>query len=199
MNKSIDRATAFWNAFSRISAELAILFFAKKHKEVFDAIESLMSSHNYDYCYDITAANDRCQLIFSPEGDKILSAEIESFVKVAPFYDDWQVLDSRQRKSQTDVRALLKHLYLIDINFCRFTVRRSIDCVYITILVFEESDMSFEEMQSFANTFSWHAIGEKSTIEYSICVEALQSQNDIYGSISADSFFNECVDSILLT
>lgn len=153
-------AAKFWNVFSSSAARLAAMFHSGEQQQVFATVEELLEQNGIDYCFDITADDRTCFLVFSPEGDESAASEIDNLISCATSIPDWKIYGRRQRKHINDVRAILKQLYLVDVFQCRFLYSSEKNPDRIEIFVPVSSDLTSEEQDGFANTLLWHAIGE---------------------------------------
>lgn len=146
---------------------MAVEFREGKHSEVFDEINRIFEAHAIDYCFDLSMDGPTCLLIFSPEGDYRVAEEIDSLLKSAPILADWKFVGRRQKKELSDLCAIIMHLYLVDLNECRFQIDNS-ETTTIKIFLPESADLTVEELQGLANTFAWHAFGEAKVMDMGI-------------------------------
>lgn len=154
------KARSFWNTFDGQSGRLADMFHSGGQQQVFSVVEEMLEQHGMGYCFDITADEKMCCLVFSPEGDEQLASDIDTIVANAPSMPGWKFYGRRQRKCVADVRSILKHLYSIDVLQCRFRYSPERLNGNIEIFIPISTDITSDEQRGFANTLLWHAIGE---------------------------------------
>ncbi len=128
----------------------------------------MLKKHRVDYCFDITADDEDCLLIFSPEGDASLAMEIDSFVPVAPFISGWKVFGRRLKKGISDVAAIVENLYLIGLHQCRFRCSMHDENCTVQVFVPDSIALTAGEQIGFAKTLLWHAVGEDEVIKHGI-------------------------------
>jgi hypothetical protein len=159
------KARSFWNTFDAQSGQLAAVFHSGGQQQVFCEVEEMLEQHGIDYCFDITANEQICCLVFSPEGDEQAAGDIDTIVASAPSLPGWKFYGRRQRKCVADVRAILKYLYSIDVLQCRFRYSpERLNCK-IEIFIPISTDITSAEQRAFANTLLWHAIGDDTVMD----------------------------------
>jgi hypothetical protein len=158
-------AQNFWLTFASEACRLASQFRAGESREVFEVVETMLTRYGFNYCFDITATDETCLLILSPEGDSATATRIDALIALAPQLRDWQVVGRRQKKPINDVRAIVKNLYLIDLFQCRFRVSSYKINRNIEIFVPTSTDLTPAEQEGLAATFLWHALGEAQVME----------------------------------
>jgi hypothetical protein len=150
----------FWKAFANNSDRWFKAFRLGQQRIVFEEIDSLLQSFGMEYCFDVTADGQNCHFVLSPEGFDVAAKEIDALVDSAPSIQDWKIFPRRQRKPLRHVRAIVKQLYLVDTEQCRFKQSMNNGFGVVEIFVPAEADMTSEEEVGFANTLLWHALGE---------------------------------------
>lgn len=150
----------FWAVFDRNSQSWATRFQAGEARAVFDELESALEASEIPFDFDVTADEETCHLIFSPEGDKEVADAIDEFVRSAPNAPSWKIYSRRQRKDLEDVRAIIRHLFLVDIESARFRIADRDSAPLVEIYLPPDSDLDPEEQDGLANTLLWHLLGE---------------------------------------
>jgi hypothetical protein len=120
----------------------------------------LLEKYGFPFCFDVTADEQVCHLILSPEGDGRVAERIDRLLAIAPDISGWKVYGRRRRKDLQDVRAIVGQLFLLDPLLFRFRHSVSGPKHRIEIYIPESSDLTPEEQKGLADTFLWHAIGE---------------------------------------
>jgi hypothetical protein len=159
------KARSFWNTFDGQSGRLAAMFHSGGQQPVFSVIEEMLKQHGMGYCFDITADEHMCYLVFSPEGDEQVARDIDTVVASAPSMPGWKFYGRRQRKCVADVRSIMKHLFSIDVLKCRFRYSPERLNGKIEIFIPISTDITSDEQRGFANTLLWHALGEGAVMD----------------------------------
>jgi hypothetical protein len=184
----------FWTAFSNEARRLASKFLSGEEQEVFAIVETMLERHGFGYCFDITADDQTCCLVLSPEGDAGAAKAIDSLVSSAPPIPGWKVFGRRQRKHIADVRAILKQLYLVDVLQCRFRCSTKDKPYKTEIFIPSSSDLSPDEQRGFANTLLWHAIGEEQVMNQGLLSVVRVGIPRSHKTLSAQEFVQKCLD-----
>ena|GEM_PF-3514324 len=187
-------AKSFWNAFLGESMGLAQRFIAEEARPVFDEFERLLERHGVDYCFNITADDKDCLLIFSPEGDASLAMEIDSFVRAAPPIACWKVFGRRLKKDVSDVAAIIEHLYRIELQQCRFRCSMRDGMCMVEVFIPDSSDLTVEEQAGFADTLLWHAVGEGEVMKHGIQSLVHVGDPDNAATLSVEQLIDQIAD-----
>lgn len=182
---------SFWKDFQARASDLASLFREGKQEWVFNVIENLLASHGFDFCFDITVKEGVCQLILSPEGDYQTAMRIDSLIESSPKVNGWMFWGRRQPKSLQDVRAIIKHLYMIDLFDCRFAVTFDNDAT-IEVFLPPYSDITTEEGIGLGNTLLWHLIGEDTVMKQGIRCNLRIGIMPMDRTLTIASFIQKC-------
>lgn len=154
----------FWIEFDKISKKTGGLLLSGKSREAFEIIDGILTTLQIDFCFDLTVLENKPCLIFSPEGDPDIAEKIDTIVSRRISVDEWVILSRRPAKVIQDVRAIIRNLYLIDPELCRYEISPvSRNCVFIFIPL--GSDLTDSECTGFANTLFWHTLGEAEVME----------------------------------
>ena len=70
----------------------------------------------------------------------------------------------------SDLSVIIKNLYLIDPVDCKYQINRK-QGILISIYIPDDTDLTNEEKGGFANTFLWHAFGERHVMDNKIRAE----------------------------
>jgi hypothetical protein len=182
----------FWIEFKENAERFSTAFRQGRHQRVFDEVNLMLESMGHPFCFDLTERAGICHLIFSPEGNREEAAAIDAFVQSAPAVPGWSITGRRQRKDLGDLRAMLLHLYLIDLDHCNFNLvwmPRPVVTAYIP----DHSDLTQDEKGGFANIFLWHALGEEQVMQADIKCNVRTSSPSATGPLlTAAQLIQQC-------
>jgi len=184
------RSVAFWSDFVRHADSLAKEMQSGNQRKVFDAIDRLLKSNDFDICFDITTDENRCILIFSPEGQSADALLIDQLLEDAPNLTAWEFLGRRPKKELDDVASIVRGLYILDPLQMRYRIHGEKDGLVVEMIVPSSADLSLDESRGMVNTFLWHAIGEGRVMEQGIRGEVTFQDNPLEPTITVAQLIN---------
>jgi hypothetical protein len=167
--RSVKKARQFWKSFAAEAAQM--------HHDVFaEGFEALRRAHTrvgelrdaagLPFLYEMTNEGGDLVLLFTPEWDHEVAAEIDWFVSLAPAIPRWKIYTRRQRKDCAMAFGMLDHALNADARDARFSVVEVEGGVHVTMhsRVWDEFRVSARD--GCVRFFLSHALGEQPMMDH---------------------------------
>lgn len=156
----------FWSRFVEHRGQIeALLLDESTMRAAFDLVERLLAESGYDEAFDLTIDDDeRCVLIFSPEGDRDLARRIDQLLSLAPSLPTWRFFGRRQRRGAAQAVVFLRRIHEVDVQGARFSLSRSQAGLTVFASGAELDGLSERDVEIVVSTLLWHAVGEETVM-----------------------------------
>jgi len=164
-SRKSEQYQAFWTAFAVEAEELHYLAFNGHFQFVYKRVKQLEGKHQTLFCTEITSKGQDLVLIFTPECNLKVAAEIDSFLTFAPVLQGWQLYGHRLPKPSEDAFAIVEQVYAVDARDARFIIDYNSDWYDVIMLTVAADKLADEDRAGFVRFSLSHLIGEDLTMK----------------------------------
>lgn len=132
----------------------------------YERIGDLLGRAGIDFVHEVTATDDAAVLIFTPESDPAVAAEVDRLVSAAPPLPGWEIFGRRQRKDAADALTIAEDVYDIPLADARFrVVPRADGGVDVEMFTGAAEEVPADVARGMVQFFLEHAIGEAAAMD----------------------------------
>jgi hypothetical protein len=187
----MTNTAAFWATFKVRSKPLAELVHSDDTYSAYCQIGELLDASNVPYLFEVTSDSNDAILIFTPESDRDVAAEIDAFVSEAPSMNGWKIFARRQQCHVDDALARLEQVYDIDIQDMTLAVHGNRHSLSIVMYTNVADILGEPERNGFVTLFLEHALGEQLVMDH--VSETAISSKQVTHALSPQEF----VDTVM--
>ena len=162
--RSVKSVRQFWKTFAAEAGEMHRSVFAEGFEALRRAharVGELRDAADLPFLYEMTNEGGDLVLLFTPEWNREVAAEIDEFVAVAPLIPKWKVYARRKRKECDAAFDMLANALGADARDARFSVVAVSGGAHVTMHSRVWDEFEPKDRDGAVRFFLSHALGEQ--------------------------------------